>query len=113
MKININDLKFKFHFRKDIDESDFEHQPATMTLNICDLIAIYGFKVVRAEKKDSLSRYLIYPPSKSLGHDKWFDYFRAESTFWKQAKQKAINQFENEFTDYLNDLEDINNCLIL
>jgi len=99
--ITIDDIKFKFFFRKDVDENEFERMPASMSIVVCDVIEIKGLKVMKAYKEGSRSRFLIYPASKSLGHNKWFDYSWVEPELWKQITEKALREFDEEHTAFL------------
>ncbi len=95
MKISIDDLKFKFKFKEN------DNMPAIMTL-IIGQFEVRGFKVLKTQFEENRQKFVIYPPSKSLDHNKWLQLFWTEDKEdWNLLCKKALEQFDKEHTDWL------------
>lgn len=90
MRINIEDLKFKFKFKDDPE------MPATMIL-IIGQFEVKGFRVFKTKFAENTSRYYIKPPANRTGSGKWVDIFWVNvPKDWKLLEKLALEQFERE-----------------
>ncbi|MFA6532994.1 MAG: hypothetical protein WCT22_03280 [Patescibacteria group bacterium] len=99
MRINIDDLKFKFKFKDDPE------MPATMVL-IVGQFEIRGFTVRKSKFDENAKRYVLYPPANRSASGKWIKIFWTElKEEWELLEKRALKQFEEEQTDkYLREL---------
>ncbi|NMC51527.1 hypothetical protein GYA54_02225 [Candidatus Kuenenbacteria bacterium] len=87
MKINIDELEFNFKFKND------DNMPATMTL-VIGQFEVRGFKVVATHYESNKNKFKLYPPSKSMGNDKWFHlFFTPDKNEWGKIEQRALEKF--------------------
>ncbi len=95
MKINVDDLVFKFKFR---DDGDF---PAQVTVTIGQF-EVRGFAIRKTNFPTGTKRHALYPPAKSMGGGKWLHIVRApEKGDWQKFEDIVLEQFDKEYTDYL------------
>ena len=84
MKINIENLEFKFKFR------DNEDLPATMTL-IIGQFEVRGFRVRKSKFSDSEQRFVLFPPAVSAGNNKWIKiFFCYDKESWKKLETVVL-----------------------
>lgn len=95
MKINKDQLRFKFKFQ---DKDDF---PASMTLSVGQF-EIRGFTIRKTQFSTNVKRYVLFPPAKGLGGGKWLHLFRApDKKDWQELEDIVLEQFDKEHADYL------------
>ena len=94
MRIDVNELEFKFKFR---DEQDF---PATTVLTIGQF-EVRGFSVRKTQYKDNAKNFVLFPPASKAGKGWLKIFFTDDKNNWKLLEEKALKQFDREHTDYL------------
>ena len=96
MKININDLEFRFKF------SDNERMPATLTIVVGQFVN-RGFKIIRSKHEDSTKKFLLFPPSNKVGNN-YIDIVRVpDKDDWHLLEEAVLKKFDEEYDNYLMD----------
>ena len=89
MRININELQFKFKFRDDPE------MPATMVL-VVGQFEIRGFRVLKSKFEENATRYYIKPPSNKTSRG-WVDIFWVNAPKdWSLLEKLVLEQFSKE-----------------
>lgn len=98
MKINIDDLKFKFKFREGGDSETF---PATMVLAIGQF-EIRGFSVRKTAFKENPNGFVLFPPANRSSGGKYIKIFFTDiKEDWHKLENKVLERFEKEHTTHL------------
>ncbi|PLX26815.1 hypothetical protein C0583_05985 [Candidatus Parcubacteria bacterium] len=95
MKISIEDVNFKFTYRDD------EKLPAIGTMLVAQF-EINGFTIRKSKFETNTQQFVLYPPSVPYGDKKWKKiFFTEDKIFWDELTKKALNQFSEEYDNYL------------
>ena len=95
MNINIEDLQLKFTF---LDKAGVI---ATLDIYIGQF-EIRNFIIRKTQFKDSVKKFYLTPPSKTISNNKYFHYFRVEpAEEWKKFEKMILEKFDKQHTDWL------------
>jgi hypothetical protein len=93
MKINISDLDFK------IKLTDKDEMPAIVTF-VVGQFEIRGFTIRRTKFKESIKRFVLYPPANRVGINKWIKIFWTEDKEeWAKIEDTVLEKFNTEFDE--------------
>lgn len=95
MKINIDDLEFKFKFRDDLE------MPATMIL-IIGQFKVKGFTIRKSKFEENNKRFVLFTPSNRSANGKWIKIFWTDvKDDWKLLEKKVLEEFDKQHSEYL------------